>query len=141
MEPEPEAAVRRAVEAINDRTFPARAAELLDPSFVRHDLARVFADSHGPGGASDFVGTIVAAMPDFRLDIEDMFTAGDRVTVLLRMSGTHTSAPLLGRAATGAFLRAPAVFVYRVTQGRLAEAWQMVDGLAFYRLAGLVGEP
>ncbi len=81
---------------------------------------------------------ILAAMPDFHLDIEDIFGAGDRATVVLRMSGTHTGAPLLGRAASGASLSAPAVFIYRVADGRLAEAWQMVDGLAFYRLAGLV---
>jgi hypothetical protein len=36
-------------------------------------------------------------------------------------------------------LSAPAVFIYSVVGGRLAEAWQMVDGLAFYRLAGLLG--
>jgi hypothetical protein len=30
------------------------------------------------------------------------------------------------------------VFIYRVADGRLAEAWQLVDGLAFYRLAGLI---
>jgi hypothetical protein len=37
------------VAAINDRSIGDRAAELLDPSFVRHDLARLFSDSHGPG--------------------------------------------------------------------------------------------
>jgi len=31
------------------------------------------------------------------------------------------------------------VFIYRVAGGRPAEAWQLVDGLAFYRLAGLIG--
>ena len=28
---------------------------------------------------------------------------------------------------------------YRFNGGRIAEAWQMVDGLAFFRLAGLLG--
>jgi hypothetical protein len=30
------------------------------------------------------------------------------------------------------------VFIYRFNGGRIAEAWQMVDGLAFFRLAGLL---
>jgi hypothetical protein len=30
------------------------------------------------------------------------------------------------------------VFIYRIAGARLAEAWQLVDGLAFYRLAGLI---
>ena len=131
-------AVRAAVDAINDRSIGDRAAELLAPSFVRHDLAQLFRDSHGPGGASDFVSMIISAMPDFRLGIEDIFGAGDRAVVRLQMSGTHTGAPLLGQPARGRALSASAVFIYRVADGRLAEAWQLVDGLAFYRLAGLI---
>jgi predicted ester cyclase len=138
MDSEVEAATRRAIDAINDRTLPARANELLDPFIVRHDLVQLFPDSEGSTGGSDFVGMIVRAMPDFRLDIEDIFGADDRAAVRLRMSGTHTGGPLLGRPATGKKLSASAVFIYRVQHGRIAEAWQMVDGLAFYRLAGLL---
>jgi len=112
-------------------------ASLLAPSFVRHDLAQLFRDSHGPGGASDFVSMIISAMPDSRLSIEDIFGTGDRAVVRLQMSGTHTGhrclASLRGRA-----LSASAMFIYRVDGGRLAEAWQLADGLAFYRLAGLI---
>ena len=81
---------------------------------------------------------IVAAMPDFRLDIEDIFGVGDRAAVRLRMTATHTGQPFLGRPANGAELSANAVFIYRVDGGRISEAWQMIDGLAFFRLAGLL---
>jgi predicted ester cyclase len=138
MESEVEAVARGAIEAINDRTLRARAQELLDPSIVRHDLVQLFPDSLGTSGGSDFVEMVLAAMPDFRLDIKDIFGVGDRATVRLRMSGTHSGQPLLNRPATGAKLSANAVFIYRVQGGRIAEAWQMVDGLAFFRLAGLL---
>jgi predicted ester cyclase len=138
MDSEVQAAVRGAIDAINDRTLRARAEELLDPSIVRHDLVELFPDSQGTSGGSDFVGMILAAMPDFRLDIQDIFSAGDRAAVRLQTSGTHTGQPLLGRPATGKRLSANAVFIYRVQGGRVAEAWQMVDGLAFFRLAGLL---
>jgi predicted ester cyclase len=95
-------------------------------------------DSTGTSGGSDFVEMIIAAMPDFRLDIEDIFATGDRAAVRLRMTGTHTGEPLLGCPATGKELSANAVFIYRFNGGRIAEAWQMVDGLAFFRLAGLL---
>ena len=126
-------AVRNAVDAINDRSLGGRAAELPGPSFIRHDLAQLFSDSHGPGGAADVVSMIIAAMPGFRLAIEDSFGAGDRAVVRLRMTGTHTGAPLPGQPARGRALPASAVFIYRVTGGRLAEAWQLADGLACYR--------
>lgn len=138
MDSEVEAAVRGAIDAINDRTLRARAEELLDPFIVRHDLVELFPDSQGASGGSDFVGMILAAMPDFRLDIQDIFGAGDRAAVCIQMTGTHTGEPLLGRPATGKGLSANAVFLYRVQGGRVAEAWQMIDGLAFYRLAGLL---
>jgi len=130
--------VRKAVDAVNERSLGERAAELLAPSFVRHDLVELFDDSRGPGGAADFVAMILVAMPDFRLDIEDIFGTADRAVVRLRMSGTHTGAALLGRPASGRHLSANAVVIYRVAEDRLAEAWQMVDGLAFYRLAGVL---
>jgi C-1 hydroxylase len=136
MKSDVEAVVRGAIDAINDRTLRARAEELLDPSIVRHDLVQVFPDSKGMSGGADFVELIIAAIPDFRLDIEDIFSNGDRAAVRLRMTGTHTGQPLLGRRATGEKLSANAVFIYRVHGGRLAEAWQMIDGLAFLRLAG-----
>jgi predicted ester cyclase len=47
---------------------------------------------------------------------------------------------LLGRPATHKRLSANAVFIYRVQHGRIAEAWQMIDGLAFFRLAGFLSE-
>ena len=138
MESDVESAARRAIEAINDRTLAARRRELLYPSIVRHDLAQVFPDSHGTSGGAGFVGMILAAMPDLRLDVEDIFGVRDRAAVRLGMTGTHTGQPLLGRPAMGAKLSASAVFIYRFQGGRVAEAWQMVDGLAFYRLAGLL---
>jgi predicted ester cyclase len=138
MDSELETVARRAIDAINDRTLSLRAQQLLVPHMVRHDLVQLFADSEGSSGGADFVRMISGAMPDFRLDIEDIFGAGDRVAVRLRMSGTHTGQPLLGRRSTGNSLSANAVFIYRIEDGRIAEAWQMIDGLAFFRLAGLL---
>lgn len=135
---ETETTARRVIDAINDRTLRARAEELLDPSIMRHDLVQLFPDSRGTSGGADFVGMVVAAMPNFRLDIEDIFSTGDRAAVRLRMTGTHTGEPLFGRPATGKEFLASAVFIYRVDGGRVAEAWQMFDGLAFFRLAGLL---
>jgi hypothetical protein len=56
-------AVRNAVDAVNDRSIAGRATELLHSSFIRHDLALLLSDSHGPGAAADFVSMIIAAMP------------------------------------------------------------------------------
>ena len=45
MKSDVEAAVRGAIDAINDRSLRGRAKELLDPSIVRHDLMQLLSDS------------------------------------------------------------------------------------------------
>jgi len=105
-----EAVARGAIQAINDRTLQARAPELLDPSMVRHDLVQLFPDSRGASEGSDVVRMMIAAMPDFRLEIEEIFCTEDRAAVRLLMTGVHTGQPLLGRPAAGAKLSASAIF-------------------------------
>lgn len=49
-------------------------------------------------------------------------------------SSRPPSAPASAQSAfpRGRRLPASAVFIYQVADGRLAEAWQIVDGLAFF---------
>jgi SnoaL-like polyketide cyclase len=124
---DPGAAVRRAVDAISDRSIGDRVAELLAPSFVRHDLAGLVSGSHGPEGASGVVTMITAAMPDFRPGIEDISGAGDRATVRLPMSGTAQPR----RCPEPAAARQPARRSSTALPGAAwPRAWQIVDGLA-----------
>jgi predicted ester cyclase len=101
MKADVEAAVRGAIGAINDRAPRTRAKELVDPSIVRHDLVQLFPDSTGTSGGSDFVEMIIAAMPDFRLDIEDILSTGDRAAVRLRMTGDPHRRALARLSADG----------------------------------------
>ena len=141
MDPAVEAAVRGTIDAINDRTLRARAEEFLDPSIMPHDLVPLLPDTKEATGGSYLVGMILAAMPNFRLTIADIFGAGDRAVVRPQDDWDSSEQPLLGRPATHKKLSANAVFIYRVEQGRIAEAWQMIDGLAFFRLAGFLADP
>lgn len=86
------------------------------------------------------MAVIISALPGLRLGIEDIFGTSDRPVVRLRMPGTHTGAPLPGQPGRGRRLPASAMFIYRVADGRLAQAWQLVDSLAFHRLAGLTDQ-
>lgn len=127
---DPGAAVRRAVDAISDRSIGDRVAELLAPSFVRHDLAGLVSGSHGPEGASGFVTMITAAMPDFRPGMEDISGAGDPATVRLPMSGTAQPrrCPASPQPAAA---RQPARCSSTALPGAAwPRAWQIVDGLA-----------
>ena len=76
---------------------------------------------------------IKRAFPDLRAEIEDIFGAGDRVAVRLRMRGTHEG-DYLGMPATGRRISYVSHEFYRVDGGLVAEEWICSD------TAGLLGQ-
>lgn len=129
--------IKHLFERVNVRDLAA-VQQLLTDDFVRHDLADLFPGVTGPGGVRDFLSMLVAAAPDLQLHIEDVIEQGDRCAVRFHLTGTHSAAELLGQAATGRAIYANGVNVYRFEGERIAETWQMVDGLALHRAAGLI---
>jgi len=122
---------------VNERDLASLASDLIAPDFVRHDLADLWVGVAGQAGVQDFLGMLTAAAPDLRLDIEDMVEDGDRVAVRFTLSGTHSGAPLLGVEATGNRFDLNAINIYRVADRRVAETWQLSDGLGLHRAVGL----
>ena len=58
------------------------------PDFARHDLTGVFAARQGGGAeVTNFLAALMAALAGFRIDVEDVFAAGDRVVNLQKMIG------------------------------------------------------
>lgn len=114
--------------------------ELLDPAFVRHDLADLWPGVAGPDGVKDFLSALLAAAPDLHLDVVDTIhdTEAGKVAVRIHVTGTHTGADLLGQAATGRAIESNNISIYRLVGGKVVETWQLADGLAFYRAAGRI---
>ena len=130
--------LREVFDRVNARDFGSLASELIAPEFVRHDLADLWVGVEGQGGVQDFLVMLTVAAPDLHLEIEDLIEDGDRVVVRFTMSGTHTGGPLLGVDPGGARIQLNAVNVYRVQEGRIAETWQLADGLGLHRALGLL---
>lgn len=130
--------LRDVFDRVNRRDFSSLASELIAPEFVRHDLADLWVGVEGPGGVQDFLAMLTVAAPDLHLEIHDLIEDGDRVAVRFTMAGTHTGGPLLGVDPAGAQFRLNAVNVYRVHEGRIAETWQLQDGLGLHRALGLL---
>lgn len=129
--------VRRFVAAVNACDWP-RLRELVAPSFVRHSAA---AGEPGVRTRDDLVRFLeqeFVTFPDARESIEDIFASGDRVAVRHRFEGTQHGA--LGTyPPSGRRLRAEYLAIYRIEDGRIAEAWAEWDTLASLRQLGHVG--
>lgn len=120
------ATLRRLIDAVNTNRLAAVAPEVIAPGFVRHDLAETWPGIRGPSGVQDLIGMLRTAMPDLRLEIDDIFESGDRVAMRFTLRGTHRG-ELLGRPATGAVLVVHGINIYRMENGKIAETWQLAD--------------
>ena len=116
--------LRRSFEAFNRGDIDACVAFLV-PDFV----------ANIPGAAEPARGREVwkqnalvfrDAFPDIRVEIDDIFGAGDRVAVRLTFRGTHRGS-FLGIPATGRRVSFSSVEIYRVEGDQLAEEWVSPD--------------
>lgn len=120
--------VRAAIAAVNAGTI---LDEFVAPECVRHDLNRAFPDFIGPGGMAEFLRQVRSGLPDFRVEIDDIYGSGDRVVARLMFSGTHRG-EILGMAPTGRYLEFNAINMYRLRDGQLVETWQLSDLWGFF---------
>jgi steroid delta-isomerase-like uncharacterized protein len=77
------------------------------------------------------------AFPDFTHHVHEIFAKGDRVVARGTNTGTHLG-DLNGMAPTGRTIQFDQIAIYRVTDGRLLEAWEQSDVATFN--AQLTGE-
>jgi len=69
------------------------------------------------------------AFPDLKINVQDMFGVGDKVTVLVHFQGTHRGA-FQQFEATGRQVGYRSVEVYRFEGDRIAEEWVAPDMLS-----------
>lgn len=129
--------VRRGIEAANSGTMAQVAPQILAPGFVRHDLAQAFPEFTSAGGVSDLISLLRGAIPDYRQEILDIFSVGDRVAMRWVARGTHQG-ELLGAAPTGNAIEVNGINLYRIAEGRIAEVWQLTDLAGLLRQLGIL---
>ena len=120
---EPKVVVRRFVEAINDRDEAALA---------------VLATGELAARAGRWVRPFDAAFPDFRMEVAELVAEGETVVAHLRCSGTHEGEWLGVPATARRFEDVDEVYVFRLGEGRIVEAFGVEDNLERIRQLGLI---
>jgi serine phosphatase RsbU (regulator of sigma subunit)/predicted ester cyclase len=114
------ALVRRFLEAQGRADLDAM-EELMAPDFVNHTLA--------PGQQPDREGykrqvaEYVTGFSDVRFVIEDQVAQGDKVVSRISGHGTHDRRKLMGTVPTGREIASMAIFIHRISGGKIVEAW------------------
>jgi len=134
------AVVKRAIQAVNDDTMNQVAASIIAPDFRRHDLAAALPNVFGHGGLNDFLQLIRTALPDFHMEIVEIFGTGDRVTVRWIGSGTNLG-EFLGVVATGKRIEWNGITIYWLDDDKLTDSWQLIDVWGIMRQMSVIDFP
>src|SRR5215204_6293362 len=129
---EEEAAVSDAEEknkALVRRFFEARVKTELDTldkmlalDFVSH-TNRLAGQPPDREGYKRQVANSVSAFSDVRFVIEDQIATGDKVVSRISGRGTHDRSELLDTAPTGREIASMAIFIHRISEGKISEEW------------------
>jgi predicted ester cyclase len=96
---------------------------LVAPDYVDHNGAE---GGRGPEVVRAHLEAIRTTLPDFRVQIEDIFAEGDYVITRVTGHGTHLG-EWMGIKPTGREVRLMGINIDRVERGRIAEHWGEAD--------------
>jgi steroid delta-isomerase-like uncharacterized protein len=137
MSAENEALVRRFFEEFCNGRRGEVADQVIADDYVSHGPQAPPAE--GPDGVRDRVGLYQDAV-DGHWDVQEMFSAGDRVVARWIGTGTHRG-ELMGIDPTEKPIRVEAISVFRIANGKIAEEWTVWDALGLLQQVGAVPAP
>jgi steroid delta-isomerase-like uncharacterized protein len=132
-----EEVVRRFYEQMCNGRQNNLAAELFTDDHKMHDPQVPAGD--GPDGIAATISVYQQGV-EGHWQIEDVFSAGDKVAVRWTGSGKHIG-EVNGIPPTGNPVNVDAVSVHRIADGKIAETWQVWDTLGFLQQLGVVTKP
>jgi steroid delta-isomerase-like uncharacterized protein len=122
------------VDAVNRQDWPMVEA-LVAPTFVRHSDAG--GDIDGRDELVAFLQGEYTTFPDAHEELESVIADGNLVAARHVFTGTQDG-PLRHHPGTGRRIRARYLAMYRVTEGRIHEAWAEWDNLSGHTQLGLI---
>ena len=129
-----EIVVRRFYEEMNNGRKNEIAPELFTADHVMHDPQ--VPSGPGPQGMADVVSVYQEGV-EGHWDIQEVFSADDRVVVRWIGSGRHTG-DVNGIPPTGKAVQVDAITIHRMSGGKIAETWEVWDTLSFLQQIGVV---
>ena len=117
--------VRGFIDAWNERDF-GRFDTLMADDAVLHVGGTTVSCS--PSSTSAIAQEWTTAFPDWRFELVDLIAEGDRVVAHVPYTGTFAKS-ILGIPPTGRTARVDEVIIFRITAGKVVEAWEVFDRL------------
>ena len=128
--------IRRYQEAHNTNNLDALEAIVAADLITHNQMPGL---SSGLEGGKMVHQMAVAAIPDFRADIEDLIAQGDKVVARLTFRGTHTGGDFMGIPPSGRSFTFSATSIFRIADGKIVEHWGEEDALGWLQQLGAMG--
>src|SRR5258708_14999994 len=132
-----ETTVRRFYEEMKSGRHNGLAWELFTADHRFHDPQ--VPGGVGPGAMVEVVTPYQTAV-EGHWQIEEVFSADDRVVVRWTGSGTHVG-EINGIPPTGHKVRVDAISIHRMSGGKIGDTWEIWDTLGFLQQLGVVPAP
>lgn len=132
-----EEVARRYFAAIANRDLDAAVA-LWEPG--GRERVHGLLDAPAPDAVRAFIGEMLAAIPDGRMEVVATTTDGDRCAVQWRLRGTFAGGPLQGFEPTGARVDLVGCDVLTIRDGRIVANDAYTDTMSFARQVGVLPE-
>jgi steroid delta-isomerase-like uncharacterized protein len=116
---------------------PSMAHEIVSADYYSHDAP---VPSMGIEGVKATAIMMKESMPDATVNIEFQIAEGDRVVSRYTWSGTHQG-ELFGIPATGKQVSWTMTTTFRITDGKIREAWLNWDQWGLMQQLGVVPTP
>ena len=129
---ENKALIRRYWQACNEHNVDIL-DELMTTDYVQHDTT-------GDMNFQDVKAhntMVIAAFPDVAVTIDDIIAEGDRVVARMTVSGTHRG-EYRGIPPTGKTAVVTEMTIYRISEGKIAEGWDLTDRLGMMQQLGVI---
>ena len=116
---------RRFVEEFLNTGDPAALDDLVAPGYLDHNL---------PSGVTprESIMAFRTGFPDATFQVRDIVAEADRVAVRYTIDAVHTGS-FYGMPPTGRAVHIEGISMYRIIDGRLAEAWVQYDQAGLMR--------
>jgi predicted ester cyclase len=93
-----------------------------------------------PAGTRAIAEQWTTAFPDWRFDLRALVAEGDLVAAHIPSAGTFEG-PLHGRSPTGRFAYVDEMVIFRISDNRIVEAWEVDDEAGMWRQLGVSAPP
>ena len=138
-----EAENKEIVRRLNEKVWQEGKVELIDELYTEdyheHNAA-LPEDIHGRAGNREKLAMFHSAFSDITVTTEDLIAEGDKVVVRDRFTGIHDGA-FMDAEPTGNRIEVPGMVIYRIEDGKAAEAWVQADMMGMMQQLGLAPDP